>query len=157
VTAESKLRLIYAVVGPVAGALLYVAISAAAGAIGLRTNLVMDPALFRQALSGVAGAAGWQIAISAPLSLTPALLTGWLTWRRIARSGSCPWWLSCLYGALASGPPGALFLWAGRTAYPDLPIIPHPITGGLLIGAIGFLGTWPCWRLATYLNSPQNR
>ena len=160
-TSRALLILIYALVGPVAGALLYVGFSAAAGAFGLRTNVFMDPDLFRQAMAQTAGAAGWQIAISAPLSLTPALLTAWLTLRRIERSGSCPWWLSCLYGGLLSGIPGFFFLWAARAAYPDMAMIPHPLPGGALIGLIGFLGTWPCWRLAArkpspYRSSPQN-
>jgi len=144
-TDRTRLLLIYAVVGPIGGALVYVALSAAAGWAGWRTNLFMDSALFRQAMAQTAGVAGWQIAISAPLSLTPALITGWLTWRRIERAGSCPWWLSCLHGALTSGPPGALFLWAARAAYPEMAAIPHPLPGGALIGLIGFVGTWPCW------------
>jgi hypothetical protein len=161
VTSHARLILIYALVGPVVGALLYVGFSAAAGALGLRTNVFMDPDLFRQAMAQTAGVAGWQIAISAPLSLTPALLTGWLTARRIEKAGSCPLWASCLYGALTSGPPGVLFLWAARAAYPEMAIIPHPLPGGLLIGLIGFLGTWPCWWLAArkalpYRSSPQN-
>jgi hypothetical protein len=142
----------------VAGALIYVALSAAAAALGLRTNLFMNPGLFSWALAQGVGVAGWQIAISAPLSFAPALIVGLATWRHIASRGSCPWWLSCLYGALASGPPGTLFLWAARAAYPDLTIIPHPVPGGALIALIGFVGTWPCWRLATaaYRSSPQN-
>jgi hypothetical protein len=161
VTSRARLILIYALVGPVVGALLYVGFSAAAGALGIRTNVFMDPGLFRQAMAQTAGVAGWQIAISAPLSLTPALATGWFTLTRIEKAGSCPWWLSCLYGALASGPPGVLFLWAARLAYPEMAIIPHPLPGGLLIGLIGFLGTWPCWWLAArkpplYRSSPQN-
>jgi hypothetical protein len=141
--------LTYAVVGPVTGALFYVAISAAAAPLGLKTNLFLAPALF-EALSATAGLAIWQIAVSAPLSVMPALATGWLTWRRIEQDGACPWWRSCLYGALTSGPPGALFLWVSRLAAPAelTPIIPHPLTGGALIGLIGFLGTWPSWRIA---------
>jgi hypothetical protein len=160
-TDRARLILIYACVGPVVGALLYVGLSAAAGALGLRTNVFMDPDLFQQALTRTAGVAGWQIAISAPLSLTPALLTGWLTARRIETSGSCPWWESCLHGALTSGPPGVLFLWAARAAYPEMTIIPYPAAGGALIALIGFFGTLPCWwlavnPLAAYRSSPQN-
>lgn len=147
-TRRARLFLTYAVVGPVVGALLYVGMSLAAGALGLRTNLFIDRAAIGLTAAEALGRAGWQTMATAPLSLTPALLTAWLTWRRIERGGVCPWWESCLYGALASGPPGVLFLWAARAAYPEMTIIPHPLLGGALIAFIGFVGTWPCWWLA---------
>jgi len=153
VTARARLFLTYAVVGPVAGALLYVAFSALAGALDWRTNLFIAPAALGASIVEGLSRAGWQIAATSPLSLTPAFATAWLTWRRVEREGSCPWWLSCLYGALTSGPPGALFLWAARAAYPEMTIIPHPLPGGCLIAAIGFVGTLLCYHIYVYWHS----
>lgn len=143
----ARLIAIYALVGPIVGAILYLAISALAGWLGFRTNLFVDPAMFGTAAQNL-GLAGWQIALSAPFSLAPALLTGWLTARRIERTGGCPWWLSCLYGGVISGIGGFAALAAARAGYPELTIIPPPLPGAALIGFIGFVGTWPCWQLA---------
>jgi hypothetical protein len=136
----------YALLGPIVGALLYIALSALAGALGIHSNVFIDAALLSSARETL-GLAGWQIALSAPFSLAPAILTGWLTARRMARTGNCPWWLSCLWGGLISGIGGFIALAAAKAGYPDLPIIPNPLPGAALIAFIGFVGTWPCWRL----------
>lgn len=138
---------VYALLGPIVGALLYVGLSALAGALGLRSNVFIDPALLGSAAETL-GLAGWQIALSAPFSLMPAILTGWLTALRIAQEGACPWWLSCLYGGAISGLGGLAALMAAKSAYPDLPIIPPALPGAALIAFIGFWGTWPCWWVA---------
>ncbi len=143
----ARLVAIYAALGPVVGALLYVALSGLAGALGIRSNVFIDPALLGSAADTL-GLAGWQIALSAPFSLLPAILTGLLTARRIEARGSCPWQLSCLYGGAISGVAGFAALAAARAGYPELAIIPPPLPGAALIALIGFLGTWPCWRLA---------
>ncbi len=144
---------VYALLGPIVGALLYVGLSALVGALGVRSNVFIDPALLGSA-SQTLGLASWQVALSAPFSLSPALLTGWLTARRIASQGSCPWWLSCLYGGVISGLGGFVALVAAKSGYPDLPIIPNPVPGAALIAFIGFVGTWPCWWVVARRDSP---
>ncbi len=147
---------IYAVLGPVVGALMYVALSALAGAVGIRSNVFIDAALLGSTAETL-GLAGWQIALSAPFSLAPAILTGWLTARRVARVGACPWWLSCLWGGIISGAGGFAALAAAKSGYPDLPIIPDPLPGAALIAFIGFVGTWPCWRIAVFRRSEKEK
>ena len=127
----ARLIAIYALLGPVIGALLYVALSALAGALGIRSNVFIDSALLGSAVETM-GLAGWQVALSAPFSLAPAILTGWLTARRIDRTGGCPWWLSCAYGGAISGVGGWVALTAAKAGYPDLPIIPQPAPGAAL-------------------------
>ncbi len=143
---------IYAVLGPIVGALLYVALSALAGAVGIRSNVFIDAALLSSTAETL-NLAGWQIALSAPFSLAPAILTGWLTAQKVAQEGGCPWWLSCLWGGVISGAGGFAALVAAKSSYPDLPIIPDALPGAALIAFIGFVGTWPCWWVAVFRRS----
>ncbi len=156
-----RIVLLYAMLGPVAGAALYVGLSALASAFHLRPDIFLDPRFFGATLSANLHLVTWQIAVSAPVTLLPALLTGWMTARRIAHATDCPWWLSCLYGGVFSGGLAMVGLGLGHILMPQLSIIPPVAGGSALIALIGFVGTWPCWRLATaaspaYRNSPQN-
>jgi hypothetical protein len=153
---------LYGVLGPVAGATLYVALSALASAFQFRPDIFLDPRFFGTTLLANLDLVTWQIAVSAPITLLPALLTGWMTTLRIERDGNCPWWLSCGYGGLLSGSLAIIGLSLGHLTMPHLTIIPPILGGSALIALIGFVGTWPCWWLATaafpaYRSSPQNR
>jgi hypothetical protein len=155
-----RIIVLYALIGPVAGAALYVALSALASAIQIRPDIFIDPRFFGATLSAHLHLVTWQIAVSAPVTLLPALLTGWLTTRQIMRQGHCPWWLSCTFGGLASGALAVIGLGLGHLTGPHGLAIPPVAGGSALIALIGFVGTWPCWRLAAafpaYRSSPQN-
>jgi hypothetical protein len=158
----NRLTLIYAVLGPIGGALLYVSFSMLAGQFGYGGALFMDPRSFGHGLSQNILATGWQIALSSPLSALPAVLTAMATNRAISSGGSCPWWKSCSYGAFFSGLLALPFLTLAGWQFGHEVVIPHPAPGSALIALIGFLGTWPCWLLAAqgplpYRSSPQNR
>jgi hypothetical protein len=157
-----RLILIYAVLGPVAGALLYVGLSILAAALAIRPDVFLDPRLLGPTLIENFGVATWQIAMSAPVTLLPAALTGLTTARQMDRDGSCPGWVSCGYGALFSAALALPGLALGHLIMPQVAAIPPVIEGSALIALIGFIGTWPCWLLAmqpgvAYLSSPQNR
>jgi hypothetical protein len=156
-----RIIILYGVLGPVAGATLYVAMSALASVFQLRPDIFLDPRFFGATLLANLDLVTWQIAVSAPVTLLPALLTGWLSALRIERRGDCPWWLSCSYGSAFSGGLAIIALSLGHLLMPHLTSVPPVIGGSALIALIGFVGTWPCWRLATaafpaYRNSPQN-
>ena len=157
----NRLVVTYALLGPATGALLYVALSAIAARAQVFPELFLDPGLFGPTFRGNLGLASWQIACSAPLTVMPALLTGLLTVRRIRKRGSCPWWLSCGYGGLASGALALPGLGFGHLLVGELIRIPPVIAGSALIALIGFVGTLPCWWLVSqqakaYRSSPQN-
>ena len=156
-----RIIILYGVLGPVAGATLYVAVSALASVFQLRPNIFLDPRFFGTTLLANLDLVTWQIAVSAPATLLPAVLTGWITARRIERLAGCPGWLSCSYGGMFSGGFAMIGLGLGQLLMPHLTIIPPVLGGSALIALIGFVGTWPCWRLATsafpaYRSSPQN-
>jgi hypothetical protein len=156
-----RIIILYGVLGPVAGAALYVAISALASVFQFRPDIFLDPRLFGTTLLANLDLVTWQVAVSATVTLLPAVLTGWMTAQRIEREGHCPWWLSCGYGGVFSGSLAVIGLGLGHLLMPHLTIIPPILGGSALIALIGFVGTWPCWRLATaalpaYRSSPQN-
>jgi hypothetical protein len=156
-----RIVILYGVLGPVAGATLYVAMSALASAFQLRPDIFLDPRFFGATLLANLDLVTWQIAVSAPLTLLPALLTGWMTARQVEREGHCPWWLSCGYGGLFSGGLAVIGLNLGHLLMPYLAIIPPVAGGSALIALIGFVGTGPSWWLAAsafpaYRSSPQN-
>ena len=157
-----RIIILYGLLGPVAGATLYVVMSAFASVFQLRPDIFLDPRFFGTTLLANVDLVTWQIAVSAPVTLLPAVLTGWMTAQRINRHGDCPWWLSCGYGGVFSGGLAVAGLALGHLMLPHLAIIPPVAGGSALIALIGFVGTWPCWRLATavfpaYRSSPQNR
>ncbi len=156
-----RIVILYALLGPVAGAALYVGLSGVASGFGVRPDIFLDPRFFGSTLFANLHLVTWQIALSTPVTLLPAVMTGWLTARRLERDGKCPWWLSCGYGGALSGGLALIGLGLGHLAMPHLTIIPPVVGGSALIALIGFIGTWPCWRLATtvlpaYRSSPQN-
>ncbi len=156
-----RIIILYGVLGPVTGATLYVAVSALASVFQLRPDIFLDPRFFGATLLANIDLVTWQIAVSAPVTLLPALFTGWMTARRIERYGHCRWWLSCSYGSVFSGGLAIIGLSLGHLTMPHLTIIPPVLGGSALIALIGFVGTWPCWRLAKatfpgYRSSPQN-
>jgi hypothetical protein len=156
-----RIIILYGVLGPVAGATLYVGMSALASVFQLRPDIFLDPRFFGTTLLANLDLVTWQIAVSAPVTLLPALFTGWMTARKIERHDDCPWWLSCGYGGVFSGGLAIIGLGLGHLLMPHLTIIPPVLGGSALIALIGFVGTWPCWRLATaalpaYRSSPQN-
>ncbi len=156
-----RVIILYALLGPVAGAALYVGLSGVASSFGIRPDIFLDPRLFGTTISANLHLMTWQIAVSAPVTLLPAVLTGLKTAQRILRAGHCPWWLSCAYGAAFSGGLAILGLGLGHITMPEITRIPPVIGGSALITLIGFVGTWPCWRLVTallpaYRSSPQN-
>jgi hypothetical protein len=156
-----RIIILYGVLGPVAGAALYVAMSALASIFQFRPDIFLDPRFFGPTLLANLDLVTWQIATSAPVTLLPAVITGWMTAQRIERRGHCPWWLSCGYGGAFSGGFAVIGLSIGHMTMPHLTNIPPILGGSALIALIGFVGTWPCWRLATaafpaYRSSPQN-
>jgi hypothetical protein len=156
-----RIIILYGVLGPVAGATLYVALSALASILHVRPDIFLDPRFFGTTLLANLDLVTWQIAVSAPVTLLPAVITGWMTVQRLERYGNCPWWLSCGYGGVFSGGLAIIGLSLGHLTMPHMTSIPPIIGGSALIALIGFVGTWPCWRLATaafpaYRNSPQN-
>jgi hypothetical protein len=158
-----RVILLYAILGPVAGAFLYVLMSALAAALGIGSGVFIEARQIGATLIDNLGLLWWQLAISAPFTALPAMATGWLSARQMEAEGHCPWWLSCLYGGLSSGILAIVGLGLGHLTMPQLTIIPPVAGGSALIALIGFLGTWPCWRLAFgpapafYRSSPQNR
>jgi hypothetical protein len=158
---HKRIMILYGVLGPVAGATLYVAMSALASVLHLRPDIFLDPRFFGATLLANFDLVTWQIAVSAPVTLLPALFTGWMTAQRIEREGHCPWQLSSGYGGMFSGGLAIIGLSLGHLVMPQLTIIPPVFGGSSLIALIGFVGTWPCWWLATaafptYRSSPQN-
>jgi hypothetical protein len=159
----ARLLLIYGLCGPIVGALIYVAMSALAAVVDLRPDIFIEPRFFSATLARTFDLALWQILISAPLTLAPALLTGGLTLRRMRQVGSCPWWLSCVWGGATSGVLALLGLSLAHVTGPWNMPIPPIMGGSALIALIGFLGTIPCWGLVAamtaqvYRSSPQNR
>jgi hypothetical protein len=155
-----RIVILYALLGPVAGAALYVALSALASAFQLRPDIFIDPRFFGATLSAHLHLVTWQIAVSAPVTLLPAVLTGWLTARQVVREGHCPWWLSSAFGGMTSGALAVIGLSLGHMTGPHGMAIPPVVGGSALIALIGFVGTWPCWWLSArgpaYRSSPQN-
>ncbi|MGL5116628.1 MAG: hypothetical protein ACRC7G_16190 [Beijerinckiaceae bacterium] len=147
--------LIYALLGPLAGALVYLALSVAARLLGATSNL-FAPLAQGGEIAASLGAASWRIGPALLLTWMPAVLTGFATARVEQSQGSCAWWTSCLIGAVFSGAGGYALIALGRALYPEADFIPPPAPGAALIALVGFVGTWPCW-LAAYRSSPQNR
>ncbi len=106
---------VYALLGPVVGALLYVALSALAGAIGIRSNVFIDAALLGSTAQTL-NLAGWQIALSAPFSLAPAILTGWLTARRVAGRELAPGGSAASGAGSSAGSEASRRSWRRRVA-----------------------------------------
>jgi hypothetical protein len=145
-----RIVILYAVLGPVAGATLYVTMSMLAAVLEIRPDIFIPAQFIGATLAAQIDLLTWQIAVSAPVTLMPAVLTGWMTARRIIRDGDCPWWLSCGYGGVFSGGLGFIGLGLGHLLMPDLSSIPPVGGGSALIALIGFLGTLPCWWLGPY-------
>jgi hypothetical protein len=160
---HARLILIYGLGGPVVGALLYVALSALAAGLGIRPDIFIEPRYFSATLARTFDLALWQILVSAPLTLFPAMATALLTLQRLRMTGTCPWWLSCLWGGVVSGVLALIGLSLAHATGPWGMPIPSVFGGSALIALIGFLGTLPCWGLAVamaaqaYRSSPQNR
>jgi hypothetical protein len=89
--------------------------------------------------------------ISYVIGLIPGWLTGSLTGRRIAATGSCSAWRSCAYGAVTStlivGAPYVAAAMVDALANGDR-FRPLNLLGfAALQAAVGFLGTWPTFAL----------
>jgi hypothetical protein len=147
--------LIYAMLGPLAGGLIYLLLSIAAHIMGVTSNLFAPLAQSGEVAASLA-AAGWRIGPALLLTWMPAVLTGYATARIAQARGDCPWWASCASGSAFSGVGGYALIALGRAMHPDATFIPTPASGAALIALVGFAGTWPCW-LAAYRNSAQKR
>lgn len=146
--------LIYAVVGPVAGAALYLTISILARLLGSTSNLFAPLGAGAELEISMAMAA--RIGPALLLTWLPALLTGLATAWIVEIRGQRAWWASCAIGGALSGVGGYALIAIGRSMLPDAAFIPPAAGGAALIALVGFAGTLPCWLLA-YRSSAQKR